>query len=507
MLANAQAVQAAVTVPEGTTSLWTPFPGFQTRACQSGSFELFLGGAKGPGKTDIVVALALRQVHKALHKAVLARSTFKEVQELIDRATRLYKQLPEKPQWRGDLSRFNFPSGAYVAFTYMENATDAENWQGKEPTFFAWDEFGKAKDPRAYELMLGELRCPDPTMHLQAVTTGNPGQRNHAYIKRRFIEPCGPNGGRVFYRYRLPNGQTALKSREWIPGRVWDNPIYANDPQYIATLMAMPERDRRYLLDGSWESPDGLAFSELDRHIHMCKPFVVPAHWPMFGGHDWGYAHPWVMIYYAVDEDGAIWVVDTVWGRKDKDSDIATKVARRTPLNRINITYAGTDVFAQVRARREETDAPTTADRYRETAGWLVTNANTDRDLGFRTLRELIAWRGRDGIPDKEPRLRFMDTPGNQRLFLQLEALTTDPDDPEDVLKVDADAEGRGGDDGYDALRYGVHSRPRTALSTYDQRTWSIHDPAVMRAEYERIYRPEDKHTRRPQTGGFDAIG
>ena len=482
MRAAPRLVHAVEYRPEATDEVvFQPFPGFQTDACMAGEDEVFLGGAKGPGKTTLAVALATRQIEYPTYKAVLVRSTYGEVQELLDRAHKMYAKMPEKPAWSGENRRFNFPSGAYIAFGYMETEKDAERWQGKEPNFFVWDEFGKAKNPRPYELMLGELRSPDPRVKCQALTTGNPGQRNHGYIKRRFITPCGEDGGRVFLKYTLPNGQIEYKSRRWIPGKVWDNPIYANDPKYIAQLMQMSERDRKYLLFGSWESPEGAAFPELDVSRHFCRRFAVPPHWPIYGGHDWGFAHPWVYVWYAVDEDGALWVGDTLWGRHDKDSAIARKITERAPAARI--VYAGQDCFHVHAARREEVDAESTADRYTK-GGLIVTRANTDRDHGYRTLRELLAWRGMGPQgEDGEPRLRFMDTPGNRRLFAQLEALVTDPDDPEDVLKVDADADGKGGDDGYDGLRYAVHSRPAKARETYADRKWRINDPDVLRAE------------------------
>ena len=42
-----------------------------------------------------------------------------------------------------------------------------------------------------------------------------------------------------------------------------------------------------------------------------------------------------------------------------------------------------------------------------------------------------------------------------------LSALQHDPHRPEDVLKVDADEDGVGGDDAADALRYLVATKPR----------------------------------------------
>jgi hypothetical protein len=48
------------------------------------------------------------------------------------------------------------------------------------------------------------------------------------------------------------------------------------------------------------------------------------------------------------------------------------------------------------------------------------------------------------------------------RLIETLPALQHDPNRPEDVLKVDADEEGVGGDDAADCLRYLVATKTRT---------------------------------------------
>ena len=50
------------------------------------------------------------------------------------------------------------------------------------------------------------------------------------------------------------------------------------------------------------------------------------------------------------------------------------------------------------------------------------------------------------------------------RLAETLPALQHDPNRPEDVLKVDGDDDGAGGDDAADALRYLVATRPREVM-------------------------------------------
>ncbi len=50
------------------------------------------------------------------------------------------------------------------------------------------------------------------------------------------------------------------------------------------------------------------------------------------------------------------------------------------------------------------------------------------------------------------------------RLIETLPSLQHDPNRPEDVLKVDADDDGNGGDDAADALRYLVATKPRPLI-------------------------------------------
>ena len=50
------------------------------------------------------------------------------------------------------------------------------------------------------------------------------------------------------------------------------------------------------------------------------------------------------------------------------------------------------------------------------------------------------------------------------RLIETLPMLQHDPNRPEDVLKVDADEDGVGGDDAADALRYLVGTKPREVM-------------------------------------------
>jgi hypothetical protein len=87
------------------------------------------------------------------------------------------------------------------------------------------------------------------------------------------------------------------------------------------------------------------------------------------------------------------------------------------------------------------------ADQYRD-EGIELTAANNDRISGATTLLSDFG----DVERGIKPKLYVFNTCA--RLANSLPELQHDPNRPEDVLKVDTDSDGNGGDDFYDAARY-----------------------------------------------------
>lgn len=454
---------------DGVRVLWAPFPGMQTEFVNAGEFEVLGGGAKGPGKSDCLIACAIRQIDRPTYAAYLIRETGPQLDELKIRTHRLYPQMPEKPAWNGDgHGRWTFPSGARVIFESIATPEDVTKIQGKEPSFIGHDEVANVKDEQVVDLEQAELRSPDPLIIRQWRGTGNPGKAGHAWIKRRFVNPCGEDGRRILVRKVTTPAGVARLTRRFIPGTVLDNPIYANDPMYMAQLFTLPEVLRRQLLYGDWNAGVGTALDELDASKHIIHPFFAPTNWPRFGSFDWGYAHYWVFCDFVAAEDGQLYVRDTVRGRRQKPHQIAERMKSRVPELSI-MSYIDTDSYVMQDRRDRSDNTPTIQEELAQDHQIFLRQGNLDRKRGLNNLRHYLAWRGiGPGGTDGQPALRFFDTPGNRWLFEQLEAMVTDPDDPEDVLKVDANPEtGIGGDDGYDALRVGVASRPPRAIGNF----------------------------------------
>jgi len=192
-----------------------------------------------------------------------------------------------------------------------------------------------------------------------------------------------------------------------------------------------------------------------------------------FAALDYGFAHYTVVLLGCRDGDGNIFIVDEhaerLWLPQRHAAAIKAMLARhgvsaegrmkneetsygsrgRAPHRELARFVAGADVFSR------QSDGTTIAAQYAR-HGINLKPANMDRVNGWAEILQ--------GFGEVEggirPTLFIHQRCG--RLIETLPALQHDPNRPEDVLKVDADEDGVGGDDCADALRYLVATKSRT---------------------------------------------
>lgn len=459
----------AVAMAPAAPVLWRPNEGPQRRFLASTAFECLYGGAAGGGKTDALLYGLLRQTHHPQFRGLFLRRTYPELREVMDRALSVFSRLGA--QWSATERRWRFPSSATIEFGYCETWADAQRYQGQEYTVIAFDELGQLAEERVWLFLMSRCRSTAADLVLMMRASANPGGAGHAWLKRRFVVVCPPDGG----HYTDP--ATGL-TRAFVAARLVDNPALERDGRYRQTLEALPDMLRRQLLDGDWDAGEGLALDELRRDVHLVSPFEVPQHWTLFGAFDWGFAHPYSFGLFCANEAGDVWLVDSAIGRREHPPAQAWRMKRtaeraRLDWGRVRYVSAGHDCWADHRARGE--NVPTIAEQLFE-AGVPVARANISRVSGLNNLRRYVAIKNADGT-ERTPRFRIMDTPANRRVFDCLSGMVTDPDDPEDALKVDADAQSPldscGGDDLYDMVRYGLASRPLAAEKLAEPVDWA----------------------------------
>lgn len=291
--------------------------------------EALYGGAAGGGKSDALLAEALRQVHIPHYRALILRKTYPQLTDLIDRSAAIYGAAFPGAVYNATARCWTFPSGARICFGGMQYGKDRTNYQGKaydyiafdELTHFSWEEY-------SYMLSRNRPSGPGTRVYMRAAT--NPGGVGHGWVRQRFVAPAPPMTP-ITERYTVtgPDGRLIrlARSRVFVPSTVFDNRILLqNDPQYLASLAALPQAERQALLYGRWDSFEGQVFTEWrddpahyqdQRWTHVIEPFAIPAWWKIWRGYDFGYSRPFAVGWYAADDEGRLYRIREYYGCTD----------------------------------------------------------------------------------------------------------------------------------------------------------------------------------------------
>ena len=303
--------------------VWQPQPR-QVLFLERFEDEALYGGAAGGGKSDALLAEAVRQVKNPAYRAVLFRKTYGECSALIDRSHTLYGAAFPQAVYNGTQHVWIFPSGAKIFFGSMQYAKDRLKYQGRQFDFIGFDELTHFTWEE-YAYMFSRNRPTGEGTRCYIRATCNPGGIGHGWVKDRFI--TGKEPGKTYWEEVTVQGKIYRRSRVFIPSTVFDNKILlANDPTYIASLAMLPEAEKKALLYGDWDSFSGQVFTEwrndstqyhTHRFTHVIEPFAIPKSWKRFRSFDFGYSKPFSVGWYAQDPDGVIYRYRELYGCTD----------------------------------------------------------------------------------------------------------------------------------------------------------------------------------------------
>jgi hypothetical protein len=374
---------------------------------------------------------------------------------------------------------FTFRNGSVLTLGHMNRDADIGKYMGLEYQLLVFDQLEQFTEFQ-YLSLLGRLRAAGELAELleaaherpRAISTANPGDVGHAWVKGRWIDPAPPN---TVWRPDPTEEEPEPGTRVFIPGLLTDNPKI--DRFYIRRLQALPAARRRQLLYGDWSAAEGLRFGMSWRpEVHIIDPerFPIPlAGIPKGVGIDYGVAAPFCALWGAVFADRLIVVYRELYQagltpveqaqaildaevQHDEEGGHGERApGRPLPAWLDPSTWAPDPMHPVSPQGPGAKDLPppgSIAWHYQQT-GLPVTKAQNNRLSGVALVDELLRVRpGR--YPVGGPRLLVFSSCRN--LIRTLPALPRDKRHPEDV---DTAAE----DHAYDGPPVLVHGPPRRA--------------------------------------------
>jgi len=462
-VAKEEEANPEVEVQEEQNIVFQPNEGPQTDFLKSADREVLFGGAAGGGKSFAMLADPLRYMGHPSFSGLLLRHTTEELRELIVKSQELYPKVFKGIKWSERKMQWTAPSGARLWMSYLDKDEDVRRYQGLAFSWIGFDELTQWATPYSWNYMRSRLRSTASDLPVYMRATTNPGGRGHSWVKKMFIDPSVPNHsfkatdietGEVL---KYPSGHAkagkSLFQRRFIPSKLSDNPYLAEGGDYETMLLSLPEQQRRRLLDGDWDIAEGAAFTEFDRNIHVVEPFSIPSNWIKFRACDYGYGSYSGVVWFAVGPDEQLIVYRELYVSKVLAKDLANMILELEAGDG-NVAYGVLD--SSLWHNRGDTGPSLAEQMIREGCRWRP----SDRSKGSRVAGKNEIHR-RLQIDDftEEPRLVFFNNCTN--IISQLPALPLDKKNPEDI---DTNAE----DHLYDAMRYGIMSRPRFSIFDYD---------------------------------------
>ncbi len=406
-----------------------------------GPNKIGFGGARGGGKSHWMLAQMVAddcQRYPGL-KCLMLRKVGKALKENFEDLLRKalagvpYRYVPTR-------NVLEMENGSQVILGHFQRESDIDAYLGLEYDVIGVEEATTLTQSkhRAIETC---NRTSKTGWRPRMYDTTNPGNLGHAWFKALYILP-----------FRLGKETNT----RFIPSTVDDNAfINADYEKILAGLSGWQLKAWRY---GDWDIAAGQFFTNFRADLHVTPAQTLARNWRFWCALDYGFTHYTVVYLLAKDSDGNVFVVDEHAERqwlpqRHVPAILAMLMRNGLSVPRLTKFVAGADVWSV------KGDGITIAEKYKN-LGIDLTPANDDRINGAGEI--LIRLGDAEAPRPILPKLFISER--CVRLTECLPSLQHNPNRPEDVLKVDCDEDGNGGDDFYDAFRYGVMDDWRAPL-------------------------------------------
>jgi phage terminase large subunit len=415
---------------------WIAQPGPQTFALSvpDDINEIFYGGARGGGKTDTGIVWMGEKVDEPLFRGLVIRKNANDLQDWVDRASRMYSgqgvHIAYRP-WE-----LSFPSGAKIITGHLKDEQSYTKYQGQEYQRQLLEEITQIRDEKRYLQLKASNRSTVPGLKAQTFLTGNPGGIGHSWVKNRFID-IAPH----YSVYKDPHGLRRI----YIPATIEDNPMLSqNDPDYVRQMDALKDTDPdlwKAWRMGDWSIIAGQAFREWNPNMHVNDTFEFKlSECKKFIGFDWGYSAPGCALWCAITPENKygivrIYVYRELYLTQTEPREWARQFKMLQKLDGVRDLWLPHDCFNKEMGE-------SIADIFSREGTMNVLQAKTLQG-GARHMRKALLHSVLADADDGRPILQVHSNARN--LTRTIPELINDDNDPEDI---DTDGE----DHAYDAL-------------------------------------------------------
>ena len=305
-------------------------------APQKGPQEMFLatsadiciyGGAAGGGKTFGLLLEVLRHKNNKNFNALIFRRDYNQVTSpggLWDSSKKIYSYVKGCYPLKTPKLHWTFKSGASVNFAHLGSDEDCLSWQGSQVTMIGFDELTHFSEYQFFYMLSRNRTDSGISPYIRA--TCNPDADSWVagfiswWIDQETGYPVPDRSGKVRWMVRINEVihwydsieeavkaavESGIEEREaarmpktvtFIASTLQDNKILmANDPGYLANLLALSLVERERLLKGNWKikAAAGLMFKRTKVNILEVLPTDVIL-----------WARGWDLAATSEDEDG-----------------------------------------------------------------------------------------------------------------------------------------------------------------------------------------------------------
>jgi len=313
------------TAPTDNIQLIAPFKPYawQIKAWRDLSPILLLTGSAGGGKYRLAaeklhgyckryagaMALALRKTRESM-----TNSTVLFMERVIIGDDPAVRHFPSK-------NRFEYANGSILAYGGMKDEAQREQIRsiGQQGGLdIVWLEEANKFTETDFNEVLARMRGTAGPWR-QVLLTTNPDSPTH-WIYKRLIQ----------------NHEASA-----VYSTAANNP--ANPDEYLETLGKLTGVLGMRLREGRWIQAEGAVYATFDPQIHVLDWFEPPASWRRIRAIDFGYTHPFACQWWAIDEDGRMYLYREIYHTQRLVEDHAREILRLSAGERIEYTVADHD--------------------------------------------------------------------------------------------------------------------------------------------------------------------